>query len=188
MLLQPYLRFKGAVRERRRTDCHSTRATDGTGRPWAELRADYEKAVPAFDRMEAIGATLSASGWEAIQRLSAATAVNGLVSFFAFDPSPVMAVNGNTGHAVTYLSGNIVEAEAGFRQNPASFLYIPLRVVISAQEGESARLTIDHPADLFAAYADPALGAVADKFSATLAAILEQLDVPVPAALQPAGR
>jgi uncharacterized protein (DUF302 family) len=161
--------------------------TIDTGRPWAEFRADYEKAVPAFDRMEAIGAALSASGWEAIQRLSVATAVNGLVSFFTFDPSPVMAVNGNTGQTVTYLSGNIVEAEAGFRQNPSSFLYIPLRIVISAQAGESARLTIDHPADLFAAYADPTLDAIAEKFSATLAAILAQLDVPVPAALQPAG-
>jgi uncharacterized protein (DUF302 family) len=154
-----------------------------TGRPWAEFRAEYEKAVPAFDRMEAIGAVLSNSGWEAINRLSEATATNGLVSFYAFDPSPVMAVNGNTGHTVTYLSGNIVEAEPGFRQHPGCFVYIPLRVVIYAAEDGEARLTIDHPADLFAAYADPALDRVAEKFAATFAAILRQLDVPVPTAL-----
>jgi uncharacterized protein (DUF302 family) len=161
--------------------------TIDTGRPWAEFRAAYEKAVPAFDRMEAIGTVLSNSGWEAIERLSAATAVNGLVSFYAFDPSPVMAVNGNTAHTVTYLSGNIVEAEPGFRQNPGCFLYIPLRVVISAAAGGSAQLTIDHPADLFAAFADPVLDEIAARFAATFAAILAQLDVPVPPALLTAG-
>lgn len=161
--------------------------TIDTGRPWAELRADYEKIVPAFDRMEAIGAVLSDSGWQAIERLSGATAINGLVSFYTFDPSPVMAVNGNTGHTVTYLSGNIVEAEPGFRQNPACFLYIPLRVVISADAGGLAKLTIDHPADLFAAYADPVLDGIAAQFASTFAAILAQLDVPVPPALLTAG-
>ncbi len=161
--------------------------TIDTGRPWAEFRADYEKFVPAFDRMEAIGTVLSGSGWEAIQRLSTATATNGLVSFYTFDPSPVMAVNGNTGHTVTYLSGNIVEAEPGFRQNPGCFVYIPLRVVIFADAGGVAKLTIAHPADLFAAYADSVLDGIAAKFAATFAEILRQLDVPVPSALLDAG-
>jgi uncharacterized protein (DUF302 family) len=161
--------------------------TINTGRPWAEFRADYERRVPAFDRMEAIGTVLSGSGWEAIQRLSTATATNGLVSFYAFDPSPVMAVNGNTGHTVTYLSGNIVEAEPGFRQNPGCFVYIPLRVVIFADAGGVAMLTIDHPADLFAAYADSVLDGIASKFATTFAEILRQLDVPVPSALLDTG-
>ena len=151
-----------------------------TGRPWAEFRADYERAVPAFDRLEAVGVVLSDSGWEAIERLSAATAVHGFVNFFTFDPSPVMATNGNTGHAVTYLTGNIVEAEVGFREQPACFLYVPLRVVIAADRNDQAVLAFDHPADLFDAYGDNKLDAVGAKFAALFAGLLEELRVAVP--------
>jgi uncharacterized protein (DUF302 family) len=157
--------------------------TIDTGRRWSEFRADYERAVPSFDRLEAIGVVLSDSGWEAITRLSEATAVNGLVNFFTFDPSPVMHLNGATGNAVTYMTGNIVKAADGFRVHPGWFIYIPLRVVISADDGGEARLTIDHPADLFAAYGDPALDTVAAEFCSTFAALLGQLGAPVPAVL-----
>jgi uncharacterized protein (DUF302 family) len=151
-----------------------------TGRRWSEFRADYERAVPSFDRMEAIGVVLSDSGWEAIERLSEATAVNGFVNFFTFDPSPVMQLNGSTGSAVTYMTGNIVKAAPGFRADPGCFIYIPLRVVIAADDGGEAQLTIDHPADLFAAYGDPALDAVAAEFCAAFATLLGELGAPVP--------
>jgi uncharacterized protein (DUF302 family) len=153
-------------------------------RPYAELRAAYEEAVPQFDRLEAIGVVLSNSGWEAIRRLSAATATHGMVNFFTFDPSPVMAVNGNASRAVTYLSGNIVEAERGFANLSDSFLYIPLRVVIAADEGGNARLRFDHPADLFAAFSEPGLDKVAHEFALAFAAILERISLPVPTALR----
>jgi hypothetical protein len=86
-----------------------------TGRTWSEFRDDYERAVPIFDRLEAIGVVRSGGGWEAIRRLSAVTAVNGFVNFFEHDPSPVMHLNGSTGDAVTYLTGNIVTDTAGRR-------------------------------------------------------------------------
>jgi uncharacterized protein (DUF302 family) len=157
--------------------------TIDTGRPWAEFRSDYERAVPHFDRLEAIGVVLSGSGWAAIERLSQATAVNGLVNFFVFDPSPVMHLNGSTGSAVTYLTGNLVEAERGFRVLPGCFLYLPVRVVVATDEAGDAQLTIDHPADMFAAYGDSALDAVADAFCRSFTAVLSHLSVPVPAEL-----
>src|SRR6202453_4006294 len=103
-----------------------------SGRPYAQFRTDYETVVPSFDRLEAIGVVKSDAGWTAIESLSDATATHGLVNFFTFDPSPVMKLNGNTGHGVTYLAGNIVDAEKGFRADPACFLYLPLRIVLSA--------------------------------------------------------
>jgi hypothetical protein len=151
-----------------------------TGRPWSEFRAAYEQAVPHFDRLEAIGVVLSGGGWEGIQRLSVDTAVNGLVNFFVFDPSPVMHLNGSRGNAVTYMTGNIVKAEVGFRKQPACFLYVPLRVVIAADDDDEARLIIDHPVDLFSAFGDPALDAVGVEFCTTFAAVLSDLGVPVP--------
>lgn len=79
-----------------------------TGRPYEKFREEYETAVPAFDRLEAIGVVTSGAGWAGIESLSRNTAVHGLVSFFTFDPSPVMRLNGSTRSGVTYLSGNIV--------------------------------------------------------------------------------
>jgi uncharacterized protein (DUF302 family) len=157
--------------------------TINTGRSWPDFRAEYEQAVPRFDRLEAIGVVLSGSGWEAIQRLSTATAVNGFVNFFTFDPSPVMHLNGSVGNGVTYLTGNIVQAEPGFHEQPACFLYIPLRVVIAADGDGEAQLAIDHPADLFAVYGDSALDTVAAEFCRAFADLLRLLDLPVPVEL-----
>lgn len=116
-----------------------------TGRPYEQFREEYETAVPAFDRLEAIGVVTSGGGWPGIESLSRNTAVHGLVSFFTFDPSPVMRLNGSTRRGVTYLSGNIVEAERGFRVDPACFLYLPLRVVTSEASDGTAVLGLDVP-------------------------------------------
>ena len=74
------------------------------GRPRAQFRTDYETVVPSFDRLEAIAVVKSDAGWTAIERRSDATAIRGLVNLFTFDPSPVMELRGNMGHA-GYLSG-----------------------------------------------------------------------------------
>ena len=59
-------------------------------------------------------------------RLSDATATNGFVNFFMFEPRTVIQLNGSAGDAVTYITGNIVKAELGFRKRPGSLIYIPL--------------------------------------------------------------
>jgi uncharacterized protein (DUF302 family) len=154
-----------------------------TGRPYADFRAAYESAVPAFDRLEAVGVVLSGVGWPGIEGLSRNTATHGLVSFFTFDPSPVMKLNGSGRRGVTYLSGNIVEAEKGFRVDPACFLYLPLRMMISEDVDGTAVLSFDVPADLFEAFPGAALAPVAATFTRTLAQLLEHLGLPVPCEL-----
>lgn len=151
-----------------------------TGRPYEQFRREYEAAVPAFDRLEAIGVVTSGAGWAGIEALSRNTAGDGLVSFFTFDPSPVMALNGSTRRGVTYLSGNIIEAEKGFREDPACFLYLPLRVVISEASDGTAVLGTDVPADLFGAFPVPELTEVGATFTRALAALLLHLRLPVP--------
>jgi hypothetical protein len=59
-------------------------------------------------------------------------------------------------------------------------------MVIAAGEDGEARLVIDHPADLFDAYGDPVLDAVAAEFCEAFADLLDRLDVPVPAELRSA--
>ncbi|WP_300603478.1 hypothetical protein [Trebonia sp.] len=151
-----------------------------TGRPYEQFRAEYEAAVPAFDRLEAIGVVNSGAGWAGIESLSRNTATNGLASFFTFDPSPVMKLNGSTRRGVTYLSGNIIEAEKGFRVDPACFLYLPLRVVIAEASDGTAVLGVDLPADLFDVFPAAELAEVASRFTRTLGQVLRQLRLPVP--------
>jgi uncharacterized protein (DUF302 family) len=151
-----------------------------TGRPYEQFRAEYESAVPAFDRLEAIGVVISGAGWAGIEGLSRNTATHGLVSFFTFDPSPVMKLNGSTRRGVTYLSGNIIDAEKGFRVDPACFLYLPLRVVISEASDGTAVLGVDLPADLFGVFPGAELAEVAADFTRTLEELLRHLRLPVP--------
>jgi hypothetical protein len=151
-----------------------------TGRRYEQFRAEYEAAVPAFDRLEAIGVVRSGAGWAAIEGLSRNTATYGFVSFFTFDPSPVMKLNGSTRRGVTYLSGNIVEAEKGFRADPACFLYLPLRVVITEASDGTAVLGLDVPADLFDVFHRPELAEVGAEFTRTFVQLLRHLGLPVP--------
>ena len=132
-----------------------------SGRPYTQFRTDYETVVPSFDRLEAIGVVKSNAGWTAIESLSNATAIHGLVNFFTFDPSPVMKLHGNTGHAVTYL-------------------YLPLRIVIAEDPAGNGQISFDHPADLFAVYGNPELDPVSSEFTATLAGVLTLLGLEVP--------
>jgi uncharacterized protein (DUF302 family) len=153
-----------------------------SGRPYRQLRSEYEEAVPHFDRLEAIGVVLSGAGWRAIEGLSAATATNGFVNFFTFDPSPVMRLNGNEGNVTTYLAGNIVAAEPAFRADPSCFLYVPLRIVIAEAGSGVGRFSFDHPDDLFAVLSEPARQ-VGAHFTSALAKLLDHLRLPVPADL-----
>jgi hypothetical protein len=154
-----------------------------SGQPYAAFRAGYETAAPAFDRLEAMGVVRSGAGWSGVTALSDATAGNGLVNIFTFDPSPLMKLNGSTRSGVTYLAANIVRAERGFRIDPACFLYIPLRIMIAETEQGTGQISFDLPADLLAVFGHPGLDGVGAGANQTLAALLKHLGVPVPAEL-----
>ena len=158
-----------------------------SGQPYADFRAAYETAVPAFDRLEAVGVVRSGAGWSGITALSDATAGNGLVNVFTFDPSPLMKLNGSTRQGVTYLAANIVRAERGFRVDPACFLYIPLRVMIAETEEGTGQISFDLPADLMAVFGQSDLDEVGAGSNKTLAALLKHLGVPVPAEIHSAA-
>jgi hypothetical protein len=55
-----------------------------------------------------------------------------------------------------------------------------MRVVISADGDGEAHLTMDHPADLFAAYRTPSVDVVAQQFVTTFAELLKELRLPIP--------
>jgi hypothetical protein len=150
------------------------------GRSFDVLRSAYEKAVPQFDRLEAIGVVVSGGGWEGITKLSDATAVRGLVNFFTFDPSPVMRLNGGSRRAVTYLSGNLIKMDPGFHVDPSCLLYLPLRLAIVELDEDNAELSLDLPSDLLVAFSGVALSAVGRDFNRVLADLFRHLALPVP--------
>jgi hypothetical protein len=154
-----------------------------TGQPYTAFRAAYETAVPVFDRLEAMRVVRSGAGWSGITALSDTTAGQGLVNVFTFDPSPLMKLNGSTRCGVTYLAANIIRAERGFRVDPASFLYIPLRIMISETGQGTGQISFDLPADQMAVFGHPELDHVGTGSGQTLAVLLHHLGVPVPAEL-----
>jgi hypothetical protein len=158
-----------------------------SGQPYEAFRAAYETAVPAFDRLEAMGVVRSGAGWSGVTALSDATAGAGLVNVFTFDPSPLMKLNGSTRDGVTYLAANIVRAERGFRIDPASFLYIPLRIMIAETDHGTGQISFDLPADLMAVFGRSDLDDVGAGANRTLAGLLKHLEVPVPAELHGAA-
>src|SRR5579871_3368423 len=103
------------------------RFTIQTGRSFDDFRAEWEAAVPAFSRDDAVKVATSGGDWDAIRALSDATAIHGFVNFFQLDPSPVMRLAGNTRRGVTYLTSSILLSEQFFRHDPAIMLYAPLR-------------------------------------------------------------
>src|SRR5262249_60067076 len=131
--------------------------------------------------VEPVGGGAGGGGGAGCGALPANPGVHGLVSFFPFDPSRVRRLNGSPRRGVTYLSGNIVEAEKGFRVNPACFLYLPLRLVISEAPDGTAVLGVDVPADLLGAFSGPEMADVGAVFTRTLATLLRHLRLPVPA-------
>lgn len=67
-----------------------------------------------------------------------------------------------------------------FRADPACFLYLPLRVVITEASDGSAVLGLDAPADLFDVFQRPELTEVGAEFTGTLGQLLRHLGLPVP--------
>jgi hypothetical protein len=152
-------------------------------RPFDVLRSAYERAVPPFDYLEAMGVAISGGGWDGIIRLFETTAVHGLVNFFTFDPSTVMRLNGSSRRAVTYLSGNIVRMGSGFRVDPSCLLYVPLRLVIVELDEDNSELSLDLPSDLLMALSAEMPSTVGRDFNRVLAELFQHLALPIPSEL-----
>jgi uncharacterized protein (DUF302 family) len=161
--------------------------TIDTGRPYEGFRAEWEEAVPAFSRDEAMKVVAAGGDWKAIRALSDATAIHGFVNFFQFDPSPVLMLAGSSLRGVTYLTSSIILGEQFFRHDPAILLYAPLRMVIAERTNGSATLSFDKPSDLFAVFANDEINAASIVFEHKLVELLRYLAVPVPPELASNG-
>lgn len=77
--------------------------------------------------------------------------------------------------------GNHTIAQKMYRYNPAILLYAPLRTAIV--EDDATWFTVDQPSTRFGSFSTPQITTVEIELDHELAALLEHLDAPVPAAL-----
>ena len=154
------------------------------GDTFDSLRERFETLVPTIDFAE-LTDVIESGDLAAVRRYTAAHAPHSFVNFWAFDPTPMMALAGNSTRAVTYMVGNNVIAETMFRHDPGIMLYAPLRTAIYEDADGAVHLSIDQPSSRFASFGDPEIAAVGRQLDGKLAELLTLLGMTVPAELDP---
>ncbi|MDR3661025.1 MAG: DUF302 domain-containing protein [Mycobacterium sp.] len=148
-----------------------------------DLRAHFESLVPTIDFAE-LTEVIESGDLSAVQRYTAAHAPHSFVSFWTFDPTPMMALAGHRARAITYLVGNNVIAETMYRHDPGVMLYAPLRVAIYESPDGAVHLSVDQPSSRFASFGDPGIAEVGSRLDAKFADLLRLLGVVVPPELE----
>jgi len=79
--------------------------------------------------------------------------------------------------------GNHTIAQKIYRYNPAILLHAPLRTAIVQDVGDATWFTVDQSSTRFGSFNTPQISKVGIELGHKLAALLEHLDAPMPAAL-----
>jgi hypothetical protein len=94
-----------------------------------------------------------------------------------------MRLAGDSPNCSSYLMGNHTIAERMYRHDPAIMLYAPLRAAIYEDADGTTWFSVDQPSTRFGSFGDPAITSVGFELDRKLAALLEHLGAPIPAAL-----
>jgi hypothetical protein len=111
-------------------------------------------------------------------------AANGFLIYWRSDIHRVMRLAGDKARCFAYLMGNHTIAERMFRHDPRAMLYAPLRTAIWEHTDGTAWFSIDQPSCHFSSLGIPEITQVGLELDRKLAALLEVLDVEVPAGLR----
>ncbi|MFC5924009.1 hypothetical protein [Micromonospora vulcania] len=154
-------------------------------RPFAEFRRQYEEAVPAYDRDAFAALVARQAPWSDVLDLMRQRAPHSFLIYWnSGDVQPMMRLAGDAGHCVEYLMGNHTIAERMFRHDPTIMLYAPLRTAITSDDdGTGTRFHIEQPSHAFASFGRDDVTRVGVELDQEVAALLDHLGVPVPAAL-----
>ena len=147
------------------------------------FQRSYEAAVPDVPRDEVAALLQRRAPWLEMVELIQASAPHGFLIYARIDPHSLMQAAGDEAECVTYLMGNHVTAEQMFRHDPRAMLYAPLRTVIWEDSTGGAWFTADQPSTQFGSLGIPEVSKVGVELDRKLAALLEALDVDVPATL-----
>lgn len=154
-----------------------------TGDTFEDLRQRFESLVPAIDFAE-LTTQIESGDVARVQRYTAEHAPHSFVTFWTFDPTPMMNLVGHSTRAITYMMGNNVIAETMYRHHPGVMLYAPLRTEIYEDAQGAVHLSIDQPSTKFASFGDPRVAEVGMQLDAKLAALVRLLGLLVPVELE----
>jgi len=148
-----------------------------------DLRKLFESLVPTIDFAE-LTEEIRSGEVARVQRYTAEHAPHSFVTFWTFDPTPMMQLVGHSTRAITYMIGNNVIAETMYRHHPGVMLYAPLRTEIYEDTEGAVHLSIDQPSSKFESFGDPRIAEVGAQLDVTLAALLRLLGLLVPVELE----
>jgi uncharacterized protein (DUF302 family) len=143
----------------------------------------YERAVPDVPVQEISALVAAGSPWSRMVELIDRSAPYGFLIYFRNDVHQVMQAAGDDADCIAYLMGNHTIAERMFRYDPRTMLYAPLHTVIWEDSAGKAWFTVDQPSTQFSSLGRPEIAAVGRDLDTKLAALLDALDLHVPAAL-----
>jgi Domain of unknown function DUF302 len=147
------------------------------------FRNRYERAVPEF-QSDRFGSIIDENAsWQKVLDATAENAPNGFIIYWSRDFTSLMGLAGNRNRCVGYLMGNHTIAQRMYRYNPAVMLYAPLRIAIMQDVDDATWFTFDQPSAQFGSFNTPQITKVGRELDRKLAALLEHLGAPVPAAL-----
>jgi uncharacterized protein (DUF302 family) len=154
-----------------------------TAMSFDDFRRAFEAAAPVFD-LEGVEQLIARGGeWDDIQAAAERNAPNGLMVYASIDIGQVMAAAGHATKCVEFLLGNHVVAERLFRHDPATALYVPLRVVIQSDADDQAVFTLDRPSSVFAGWGNTEITAVGVELDHKVARLLQVITGRAPAVL-----
>jgi hypothetical protein len=147
------------------------------------FRNRYEQAVPVFQSQRFESLVERRVDWQTVLEATAENAPHDFILYWSHDFTSLMRLAGDRGRCVEYLMGNHTIAQKMYRYNPAILLYAPLRTAIVEDTDGATWFTVDQPSTRFSSFGTPQIAEVGIELDHKLAALLEHLDAPVPAAL-----
>jgi hypothetical protein len=151
--------------------------------PFDTFRARYERAVPPFEAERFERLVENEVDWDAILQATAENAPHHFIIYWTGDFNALLRLAGDRLRCVEYLMGNHTIAQRMFHHNPAVLLYAPLRTAIYEDGEGETWFSVEQPSSHFSSFGSPDITEVGLELDRDLAALLEYLDVPVPAAL-----
>jgi hypothetical protein len=147
------------------------------------FRNRYERAVPALQSERFDFLVEGGAAWQTVLDATAENAPHDFILYWSHDFTSLMRLAGDRGRCVEYLMGNHTIAQKMYRYNPAILLYAPLRTAIVGDADNATWFTVDQPSTRFGSFNTPQITKVGIELDHKLAALLEHLEAPVPAAL-----
>jgi Domain of unknown function DUF302 len=147
------------------------------------FRNRYEQAVPVLQSERFDSLVERGVDWQTILDATAENTPHHFIRYWSHDFTSLMSLAGDRGRCVEYLMGNHTIAERMYRHNPAILLYAPLRTAIVEDASGTTWFTVDQPSTRFGSFNTPQITEVGIELDHKLAALLEHLGAPVPAAL-----